>query len=379
MEMNTALLRTITFVTFILMFLLFVSSITFAADSDGDGVENPNDNCAQKANGPILGTCTAGDTVGVTCTIPGNNTSECGTGGFCSMNQEDVDFDNVGDACDYCDGPGGYDIDGDEFCDGEDSCPESKLESTVILVDCDTGVYNTLFDDGCTMTDMIYNCAEMENDYDAYMDCVSIITQAWKNSRTITGKEKGAIKTCAVESGLVEDICLEGSVQKTGQTTSYATGDDGDLQKGTALPKPRFTDNLDGTITDNLTELIWLKDANCFGLKLWGEALLDSNKLADGQCGLTDGSNVGDWRLPNRRELFSLIHDGYNNPAISNTAGIGQWSEGDPFINVLSNFYWSSTSHGFARYAWVVSILDGFMDALNKSNYSYIWPIRGGQ
>ena len=64
-------------------------------------------------------------------------------------------------------------------------------------------------------------------------------------------------------------------VEKTGQTTSYATGDDGDLEKGVSWPNPRFTDNLDGTITDNLTGLIWLKDANCFGYRNWGEAITD--------------------------------------------------------------------------------------------------------
>ena len=40
-------------------------------------------------------------------------------------------------------------------------------------------------------------------------------------------------------------------VPKTGQTTSYATGDDGQLEKGVAWPYPRFTDNGDGTVTDN--------------------------------------------------------------------------------------------------------------------------------
>ena len=54
-------------------------------------------------------------------------------------------------------------------------------------------------------------------------------------------------------------------VPKTGQTTSYATGDDGELEKGVAWPNPRFTDNNNGTVTDNLTGLIWLKHANCFG------------------------------------------------------------------------------------------------------------------
>src|SRR5262244_923009 len=52
-------------------------------------------------------------------------------------------------------------------------------------------------------------------------------------------------------------------VPRTGQTTSYAAGDDGALQKGVVLPTPRFTDNNNGTITDNLTRLIWLKKAKC--------------------------------------------------------------------------------------------------------------------
>ena len=52
-------------------------------------------------------------------------------------------------------------------------------------------------------------------------------------------------------------------VEKTGQTISYATGDDGDLEMGMTWPVPRFTDNEDGMVTDNLTGLMWLKDANC--------------------------------------------------------------------------------------------------------------------
>ena len=74
-------------------------------------------------------------------------------------------------------------------------------------------------------------------------------------------------------------------VPKTGQTYCYiwedpewilaigdsctGTGQDGEYQEGVEWPNPRFTDNADGTITDNLTRLIWLKDANCFGTSNW--------------------------------------------------------------------------------------------------------------
>ncbi len=52
-------------------------------------------------------------------------------------------------------------------------------------------------------------------------------------------------------------------VPKTGQVTTYAVGDDGDHMAGIAAPSPRFTDNGNGTVTDNLTGLVWLKDGNC--------------------------------------------------------------------------------------------------------------------
>lgn len=66
---------------------------------------------------------------------------------------------------------------------------------------------------------------------------------------------------------------------KTGQTTSYATGDDGDLQLGVAWPSPRFTDNGDGTVTDNLTGLMWAENANLDGVKTWADALSYVNAL----------------------------------------------------------------------------------------------------
>ena len=173
-------------------------------------------------------------------------------------------------------------------------------------------------------------------------------------------------------------------VEKTGQTTSWATGDDGDLKKGIAWPNPRFTNNGDGTVTDNLTGLIWLKNANCFGASLWATALSDCNTLAHGSCGLMDGSVAGDWRLPNIKELYSLIHLGVSDPVLPNTAGTGKWTEGAPFSGVQSNYYWSSTTYATpssaAGYAWGVSLGFGSVFSGDKDEDSYyVWPVRGGQ
>jgi len=176
---------------------------------------------------------------------------------------------------------------------------------------------------------------------------------------------------------------LGAPVPKTGQTELYATGDDGDLEKGIAWPNPRFTDNGNGTVTDNLTGLIWLKNANCssFGApESWADALSDCNGLSAGYCGLTDGSIAGDWRLPNRSELNSLVDVAYYNPALSNTAGTGQWSPGNPFTNVQSNFYWSSSTFAYVTgYAWGVSMYYGVVISSNKTYSYYVWPVRGGQ
>jgi len=174
-------------------------------------------------------------------------------------------------------------------------------------------------------------------------------------------------------------------VPKTGQTTSYDPGDDGDLKKGVVWPNPRFTANVDnngdgdcgdrgetcdGTVTDNLTGLIWLKNADCFGMRTWNNALSDSNGLSAGWCGLLDGSQAGDWRLPNYRELFSLIHVGTGFPALPS----------NPFTNVQSGYYWSSTgNYDHPGIAWQVEMDNGYVTLNLKTNDYYVWPVRGGQ
>ena len=164
---------------------------------------------------------------------------------------------------------------------------------------------------------------------------------------------------------------LPTQVPKTGKTTSSAAGDDGDLEKGVAWPSPRFTDNGDGTVTDNLTGLIWLKNANCGGTMTWANALTYCHTLSSGSCGLSDGSVEGDWRLPNRRELLSLIDDGRSDPALPS---------GHPFTGVLSSYYWSSTAFAFGTsLAWSVYLFVGSVNGIEKSDTNYVWPVRGGQ
>jgi hypothetical protein len=168
---------------------------------------------------------------------------------------------------------------------------------------------------------------------------------------------------------------------KTGQTTCYTavgnlidcsgTGQDSDKLRGADWPVPRFTDNANGTVTDNLTGLIWLKNANCFNTQIWSAALTSANTLASGACGLSDGSVAGQWRLPNRKELQSLVDRSKYSPALP---------AGHPFTSVLSYYYWSSSSYASdATYAWGIGMYDGGVVNGIKSYNVYVWPVRDRQ
>ena len=183
---------------------------------------------------------------------------------------------------------------------------------------------------------------------------------------------------------------------QTGQTLCYdsigtvieciGTGQDGDIRAGTALPSPRFTDNGDQTITDLLTGLIWAKDGNVLssrdpgfdtdviggiagdGTVSWQIALNYIKKLnQEAYLGFSD------WRLPNGFELASLVDSGSYNPALP---------AGNPFVNVLGHFYWSSTSlTSYPAGAWTVTTggagrFFGF-NKLVQQPVGNVWPVRG--
>ncbi|MBF0539303.1 MAG: DUF1566 domain-containing protein, partial [Nitrospirae bacterium] len=154
-------------------------------------------------------------------------------------------------------------------------------------------------------------------------------------------------------------------------------GDDGSLKKGVVWPDPRFTDNGDKTVTDNLTGLVWTKSADtptvgsCTGGKMTWQKALDYVKCLNTSKYL--GQN--DWRLPNRKELFSLIDRGSTSPAIMLNY---------PFVNVQLDFYWSSNTNtsGAPTYpplnALGVSMIDGGVyNGKKTDSVGYAWPVRG--
>ena len=166
------------------------------------------------------------------------------------------------------------------------------------------------------------------------------------------------------------------NLPKTGQTTCYdaagavtpcpTTGQDGELQKGVAWPSPRFT--VDGTglcITDNLTGLMWVRTPDSTA-RIWATALTYANGLT--LCGYSD------WRLPNRKELRSLI----NYEQANSATWLNNPAQG--FSNVQALIYWSSSTYANGpAFAWNVVVYDGHVGGSNKTLSYYVWPVRAGQ
>jgi len=191
-------------------------------------------------------------------------------------------------------------------------------------------------------------------------------------------------------SNPAEDLPV-GQIPETGQISIKETYDDAyyattpGLNVGVPLPDPRFTvtycddtgpcadqdtdcdaDSSNNIVTDNLTSLVWPADANLDGLKTWVNALSFANSSTT--CGYED------WRLPNAKELFSLVDRSQSNPALPADF---------PFTNVqpgVDDRYWSSTSYGSdPDMAWALGMFVGSLAPWTKTDAAFVWTVRGGK
>jgi hypothetical protein len=169
------------------------------------------------------------------------------------------------------------------------------------------------------------------------------------------------------------------TLPETGQTKCYdangteiscsGTGQDGEWRAGVEWPNPRFSVS-DDCVTDNLTGLMWAKNAYLANYVMtWQEALdyVASINSDAGLCGYKD------WRLPNVNELESLVN--------AEVANFTTWLNSQGFVNVQSYYYWSSTTDAYnSVHAWVVIMLwSGNVYYYNKSGSYCVWPVRSGQ
>lgn len=130
-----------------------------------------------------------------------------------------------------------------------------------------------------------------------------------------------------------KELVLSRHLPKTGQTTSYNAGDDGALQFGWVMGIDRFeivdSNNL---VFDKATGLLWARDGTGTGGNggvpmTWAGALTWANAL--------NWRGYTDWRLPNYLELISIMEfEKVGGPYIY-----------DEFINIQTDYYWSSTTY----------------------------------
>jgi len=121
-----------------------------------------------------------------------------------------------------------------------------------------------------------------------------------------------------------------------------------------------FTDNGDGTVTDDNTGLVWQEGEG--GQKTWEDAISYCEDLS--LAGYTD------WRLPNIKELESITEDTLYNPAIDTNF----------FPDANASYYWSSTtSANSSSGAWRVAFSNGLVCNDHKTNNSYVRCVRAGQ
>jgi len=149
-----------------------------------------------------------------------------------------------------------------------------------------------------------------------------------------------------------------------GEIECAGSGQDGEFRRGVPWPRPRFETEGE-TVTDRLTALVWSRNANLAEFPLtWHEAL---DHVA--QMNHCQALGYSDWRVPNRRELRSLISHQTKRPALS---------DDHPFTNLFQGWYWSSTTATISpTHAWYVNMEGGRMFYGGKDQSFLVWPVRG--
>jgi hypothetical protein len=144
-----------------------------------------------------------------------------------------------------------------------------------------------------------------------------------------------------------------------------------------STPTSQFTLNVDGTVTDNKTDLTWMRcsfgqtwnaaDSSCTGNATsyeWGSALAVAAKSA----AKSDFEDPNDWRLPNVKELSSIAELSCESPAINESI----------FPNIdFTYVYWSSSTYVHnSGFAYGTGFYRGQNSAEMKSENGYVRLVR---
>jgi hypothetical protein len=141
------------------------------------------------------------------------------------------------------------------------------------------------------------------------------------------------IKAIATKGGMTDSAIATGLYSypplKTGQTTVATAGDDGTFQSGVARS---YTDNGDGTVTDNATSLVWQKCSKGLSGAVCASGTIATDTHANSMS-FCSGLNLAgkSWRLPGTFELETLF-EYWDSPSINGTF----------FPGTAGNFYWAA-------------------------------------
>jgi hypothetical protein len=225
----------------------------------------------------------------------------------------------------------------------------------------------------------VEKCAAKNGDANAdgnvnLTDAVTILNFLFKGEPTVL------VPLCAAplapsglpDTGQTKCYRAEGTITKIPCGIATCRGQDGFYATG-CPPEGRFSDNGDGTVTDRCTGLMWQKDTadvNRDGqstdqdLVRWCEALAICENLSF--------AGHDDWRLPNVRELQSIVDYGRARPSIDPVFS-------DPVFRAIFGRYWSSSSlAGIPNVAWLVEFIGGGVFYFDKSSFYYVRAVRGG-
>ena len=141
------------------------------------------------------------------------------------------------------------------------------------------------------------------------------------------------------------------------------TGQDASFEKqARRLGQMRFQ-VMDHVVRDEFTGAVWTRDANPAEFPLtWQEALQFVANLCAGRA-----HGCGDWQLPSRRLLFSLISHQNVNPALP---------KGHPFEDVFTGYYWTrEPCRRLPDQAWYVHLGGGRIHRGMKHGSYMVWPV----
>lgn len=261
------------------------------------------------------------------------------------------------------------------------------------------------------------------------VDTVCTLFACSESCETQLGECQSDLDTCNDELASCNDALQDCQrFPASGQNRTFVAGEDGDPAFGAALS---YTDNGDGTITDDNTGLVWEKkiarnnapnfadphDADniypwrghCTPFNVNGGTKAECGIDADCTvAGETCNSNTGtavttifewvaalnaagfaghtDWRIPNVRELHSVVHYDRFNPSIDPafhgvSCGAGCTNPADPACScTVALEYWSATTwEGNQPFtAWVVSFSGGIVTVDSKTVARLVRAVRGG-